>query len=66
MMRDSTIIKEIGYPKGGFKMQKQYTITKRIAKHGSQSIIIIPRLLEKDLKPGTVAQITIDVLEDIN
>lgn len=47
-------------------MQKKYTITKRIAKHGSQSIIVIPRLLEKDLKPGTVAQITIDVLEDIN
>ena len=48
-----------------FPMAKQYTITKRIAKHGSQSIIIIPRLLEKDLKPGTIAQITIDVLEGI-
>jgi len=42
---------------------KQYTITKRIAKHGSQSIIVIPRILEKDLKPGTIAEVTIDVLK---
>lgn len=41
---------------------KQYTITKKIAKHGPQSIIVIPRLLEKDLKPGTIAKITIDVI----
>jgi len=43
---------------------KQYTITKKIAKHGSQAIIVIPRLLEEDLKPGTVAQITIDVIKE--
>ena len=42
---------------------KHFTITKRIAKHGKQAIIVIPRLLEKDLKPGTVAQIKIDVLK---
>ncbi len=41
---------------------KQYTITKKIAKHGTQSIIVIPRLLEKDLKPGIIAQITIEVI----
>jgi hypothetical protein len=45
------------------KMEK-YIITKRIAKHGSQSIIVIPRLLEKDLKPGIVARVTIDVLRE--
>ena len=45
-------------------MQKQYTITKRIAKHGSQSIIVIPRLLEKDLKPGTITKVTIDVIRE--
>jgi predicted RNA binding protein YcfA (HicA-like mRNA interferase family) len=45
---------------------KQYTITKKIAKHGSQAIIVIPRILEKDLKPGTIAKITIDVLGEIN
>ena len=45
---------------------KQYTITKKIAKHGSQAIIIIPRLLEKDLKPGTIAKVTIDILKKPN
>lgn len=43
---------------------KQYTITKRIAKHGTQSIIVIPKLLEKDLKPGTITKVTIDILEE--
>lgn len=42
----------------------RYTITKRIAKHGTQAIIVIPRILEKKLKPGTIAQLTIDVLEE--
>ncbi len=42
---------------------KHFTITKRIAKHGSQSIIVIPRLLEKDLKPGTVAEVNISVIK---
>lgn len=46
-------------------MMKQYIITKKIAKHGTQSIIVIPRLLEKDLKPGTIAQITIDVIRGL-
>jgi hypothetical protein len=45
---------------------RQYTITKKIAKHGSQAIIVIPRLLESELKPGTIAKITIDVLERQN
>jgi hypothetical protein len=43
---------------------KQYTITKKIAKHGSQSIIVIPRILENSLKPGTIAKVTIDILEE--
>jgi hypothetical protein len=42
---------------------KKFVITKRIAKHGSQSIIVIPRILEEHLKPGTVVQLGIDVLE---
>ena len=42
----------------------QFTITKKIAKHGSQSIIVVPKLLEKDLKPGTIAKITIDVIRE--
>ncbi len=48
-------------------MNQEYTITKRIAKHGSQAIIVIPRILEQSLKPGTIAKITIEILtEDKN
>ncbi len=43
---------------------KQFTITKRIAKHGSQAIIVIPRLLEDELKPGTVVKLTLDVIKE--
>jgi len=42
----------------------QFTITKKIAKHGSQAIIVIPRVLEKHLKPKTLVKLTIDILED--
>jgi len=41
----------------------QFTITKKIAKHGSQAIIVIPRVLEKHLKPKTLVKLTIDILE---
>lgn len=43
---------------------KQFIITKKIAKHGSQAIIVIPRILEKQLKPGTIVKLTMDVVED--
>lgn len=45
------------------KPNKSFTITKRIAKHGSQSIIVIPRILESHLKPGTITEVTINVIE---
>ena len=44
-------------------MKEEYIITKKIAKHGSQSIIIIPRILDGRLKPRTVVKLTIEVLE---
>ncbi|MGV8152246.1 MAG: hypothetical protein ACP5OG_04125 [Candidatus Nanoarchaeia archaeon] len=44
------------------KNSRKFIITKKIAKHGSQSIIVIPRILENQLKPGTVAQLTIEIL----
>ncbi len=47
-------------------MNKQFTITKKIAKHGNQAIIVIPRILEESLKPGMIAKITIDVLDNLN
>jgi len=46
------------------KINRIYTITKKVAKHGSQAIIVIPRILEEHLKPGTLAEITLEVLEE--
>ena len=45
---------------------KRFTIVKKIAKHGSQSVIIIPKMLEQHLKPGMITQLTIDILENEN
>lgn len=43
---------------------KSFTITKKIAKHGTQAIVVIPRILESDLKPGTIVKMTFDVLRE--
>jgi len=43
---------------------KQFIITKRIAKHGSDSVIVIPRLLKEELKAGQVVKLTIDVVRE--
>ena len=42
---------------------KQFTITKRIAKHGKQAVIIVPTLLQEQLCPGKIVEITIKELE---
>ena len=44
-------------------MAKKYIITKKIAKHGNQAIIVIPKILENILKPGVLTQLTIELLE---
>lgn len=44
--------------------KKSYILTKKIAKHGSQAIIVIPRILEDKLKPGTIVELKVDVLEE--
>jgi hypothetical protein len=44
---------------------KQFTITKKIAKHGKQSIIVIPKIIETQLKPGTIVQVSIEVLNPL-
>jgi hypothetical protein len=46
-------------------MTKQFTITKKIAKHGNQAIIVIPRLIEQHLKPGTIVEVKIEILNNI-
>jgi len=43
----------------------QYIITKKVAKHGKQAVIVIPRLLEEELKPGTVVKLTLDVVREV-
>jgi len=43
---------------------KSFTITKKIAKHGKQAIVVIPRLLENELKPGTVVKMKFDVVKE--
>jgi hypothetical protein len=43
---------------------KRLVITKRIAKHGRQSVIVIPKDLENLLKPGSLTQLTIDLIDE--
>lgn len=47
-------------------MVKQFTLTKRIAKHGKQAIIVIPKLIEDHLKPGTIVEVKIEVIGSNN
>jgi hypothetical protein len=42
---------------------KHFEIRKRIAKHGVNSIIVIPKLLQNDLPRGTIVDIQIKVVE---
>jgi hypothetical protein len=43
-------------------MERQFTITKKVAKHGDQAIVVIPRLLEHELSPGTIVKVTFEIL----
>ena len=45
-------------------MNSKFTITKKIAKHGNQAVITVPALLQEYLKPGTLAEITIEILKE--
>jgi hypothetical protein len=44
---------------------KQFTLTKKIAKHGNQSILVIPRILENELKPKTIVKVTFEILGEV-
>lgn len=41
---------------------KQFVLTKKVAKQGSQAIIVIPKMLQEMLKPGTIVKVTLDIL----
>ncbi len=45
-------------------MSKTYTITKKIAKHGNQSVIVIPSFLKNELKPKTIVEVKIDIVKE--
>ena len=44
--------------------QKQFNIRKKIAKHGVNSIIVIPKLLQGELRPKMVVDIQIKVVDE--
>jgi len=41
---------------------KEYTITKKLAKQGDNSILVIPKDLKEDLKPGMLVKVIFNVL----
>ena len=43
---------------------KSYTITKKIAKHGKQSVIVIPNFLNDELKPKTVVEVKLTIVRE--
>jgi len=43
--------------------QNNFVITNRIAKHGKQAIIVVPKILENKLKPGTIVKIEIEIID---
>ncbi len=43
---------------------KEFTIRKKIASQGDNSIIVIPKLLKEELKPKTIVEINIKILEE--
>lgn len=45
-------------------MAREYNIRKRIAKHGKNAIIVIPKLLQQELKPSTVVELNIKIIEE--
>lgn len=44
--------------------KKSYTLTKRIAKHGQQAVIVIPKFLQEELKPKTIVEVTISIIKE--
>ena len=44
-------------------ISQTFTITKRIAKHDKQAVIIVPTLLQEPLSPGRLVEIRIEILD---
>jgi len=43
---------------------KKFNIRKRIARQGDNSIIVIPKMLREELKPSTIVELKIKILEE--
>ena len=41
-----------------------FTITKKIAKHGNQAVIIVPTVLQDRLSAGKLVQVNIEIIEN--
>ena len=44
--------------------RKEFTIRKKIAKHGSQAVIVIPSFLQDELKPKTIVEVKINIVKE--
>ena len=45
---------------------KTFNLRKRIASAGNNTIIVIPKLLQDELKKGTVVDVRINIIEEVN
>ena len=45
-------------------MTKTFLITKKIAKHGKQAVIVIPSFLADELKPKTIVEVKINIIKE--
>jgi antitoxin component of MazEF toxin-antitoxin module len=45
-------------------IKMEYTITKQISKQGNQTMILIPAFLKDKLKPKSLVEVKIKILED--
>ena len=43
---------------------KSFTITKKIAKHGKQAIIVVPKLIQDELRPGTIIELKMSIIRE--
>lgn len=44
-------------------MSEEFIITKKLAKHGKQCVLVIPNYLQSALKAGSVVEVKIKTLE---
>ncbi|OYT40587.1 hypothetical protein B6U80_02610 [Candidatus Pacearchaeota archaeon ex4484_26] len=46
------------------EQEKNFTITKKVAKHGNQAVIVIPSFLQQELKPRSIVEVKIKVIKE--